>query len=252
MTAAFIQLQDLAKRYSSAAEHEWALRGINLTIHKGEMVAIKGTSGSGKTTLLNIIGGLDRDYEGEVIVDDKKRSVTSDRMLSRIRNQEIGFVFQHFSLLDHLSVLDNVLLPSMLAAKNVPARLKPYLGQPVARALNLLELVGIPEKRDASPTSLSGGQKQRVAIARALFFDPPLLLCDEPTGSLDTKTGDQIIRLFQKLNQAGYTVMMITHEEQVSQAARRIITLEDGQVISDELSLGAMSTLSHAEGTNHD
>jgi putative ABC transport system ATP-binding protein len=180
-----------------------------------------------------LIGGLDRDYQGELIFEGHDRSTMTDKELSQLRNQEIGFVFQHFSLLDHLTVLDNVLLPSMLAPKEVKERVRAYLDQPVARALELLDRVGLSSKRDASPTTLSGGQKQRVAIARALFFNPPLLLCDEPTGSLDSQTGEQIITLFQDLNQAGYTVVMITHEERVSSAAQRVIVLEDGRLVTD-------------------
>lgn len=238
MSKPLIEIRGLSKRYLSAAESEWALRDISITIERGEMVAIKGTSGSGKTTLLNLIGGLDRDYQGELIFEGRDRSIMTEKELSQLRNQEIGFIFQHFSLLDHLTVLDNVLLPSMLAPKKVSDRVRPYLNQPVDRALELLERVGLASKRDVSPTTLSGGQKQRVAIARALFFNPHLLLCDEPTGSLDTHTGQQIITLFQDLNQAGYTVVMITHEDRVSSAAQRVITLEDGQVILESASSG--------------
>ena len=200
------------------------------------MVAIRGTSGSGKTTLLNIIGGLDHHFNGEVHINGKSRSSLDERARSWARNQEIGFIFQHFSLLDHLTVLDNVMLPATLAPPKLDrARAREIMKAPEQRALALLDRVGLSDKSSVTPNELSGGQKQRVAIARALFFEPPLLLCDEPTGSLDSKTGQQIIELFQELNTEGYTVVMITHEDRVSLAARRVIELEDGQVINDFL-----------------
>jgi putative ABC transport system ATP-binding protein len=201
------------------------------------MVAIRGTSGSGKTTLLNLIGGLDRRFDGELKVNGKSRAQQTELEISRSRNQDIGFIFQHFSLLDHLSALDNVLLPAMLTQGDVERpRAQEFLRDPVARAADLLDRMGLSQKKSALPTTLSGGQKQRVAIARALFFEPPLLLCDEPTGSLDTHTGEQIIQLFRSLNEEGYTVVMITHEDRVSRAAKRVIELEDGQVVSDQTS----------------
>ena len=229
-----IEVREISKRYSSAGADEWALREVNLTIDHGEMVAIRGTSGSGKTTLLNIIGGLDQSFEGELRFRGHARRSQTELMVSSERNQEIGFIFQHFSLLDHLSALDNVILPAMLAKEVSRERSREALKDPEGRAIELLERVGLGHKLSALPTELSGGQKQRVAIARALFFEPPLLLCDEPTGSLDTHTGEQIIQLFRELNQEGYTVVMITHEDRVSSAAKRVIELEDGRVISDE------------------
>ena len=229
-----ITVEKLSKKYSTAIHDEWALQNVSLTINSGEMVAIRGTSGSGKTTLLNVIGGLDHQFEGEVQINGKMRSSLNERARSWARNQEIGFVFQHFSLLDHLTVLDNVMLPATLAPPVLErVRAQKIMQAPEDRALALLDRVGLSEKSLVTPNELSGGQKQRVAIARALFFEPPLLLCDEPTGSLDTKTGQQIIELFQELNAEGYTVVMITHEDRVSSAARRVIELEDGQVIND-------------------
>lgn len=230
---ALIEINGISKRYPNTGHDEWALKEVNLRIDQGEMVAIRGTSGSGKTTLLNIIGGLDQRFEGELRFRGVSRATQTERALSRARNQEIGFIFQHFSLLDHLSALDNVILPAILAQSATRPRAKEFLRDPERRAVELLEKVGLGHKLDALPTELSGGQKQRVAIARALFFDPLLLLCDEPTGSLDTHTGEQIITLFQELNQEGYTVVMITHEDRVSKAARRVIELEDGQLVSD-------------------
>ena len=231
---ALIIIDSVSKKYPHSAKEEWALREVSLSIDYGEMVAIRGTSGSGKTTLLNLIGGLDYRFEGVLTVGGRSMIDQSERDRSSARNQEIGFVFQHFSLLDHLTVLDNVLLPAVLAPPEIGReRAKEILKDPQERALALLKRVGLSSKSHVSPTSLSGGQKQRVAIARALFFEPPLLLCDEPTGSLDTHTGQQIIELFQELHQEGYTVVMITHEDRVSHAAQRVIELEDGKIISD-------------------
>lgn len=229
-----IMVESVSKSYPNTGPDEWALRDVSLCIYHGEMVAIRGTSGSGKTTLLNLIGGLDRRFEGDLQVNGKSRAQQTELEISRSRNQDIGFIFQHFSLLDHLSALDNVLLPAMLTQGEVDRpRAQAFLQDPVARAAELLDRMGLSAKKSALPTTLSGGQKQRVAIARALFFEPPLLLCDEPTGSLDTHTGEQIIQLFQSLNEEGYTVVMITHEDRVSNAARRVIELEDGRVVRD-------------------
>jgi putative ABC transport system ATP-binding protein len=225
-----IQLQGLGKRYGGAAAQAWALQELNLELMKGEMTAIIGTSGSGKTTLLNILGGLDRGYEGGLIMGGRELKSLSDQELSMWRNQEVGFVFQHFHLLDHLSALDNVLLPACLTK----GRARAALSGVEQRARELLAQVGLQDKIDVKPPQLSGGQKQRVAIARALLFKPSLLLCDEPTGSLDSHTGEEIIKLFQGLHAQGYTVLMITHEERVSEAAQRVIRLEDGRLVSDQ------------------
>ncbi len=222
-----IQLREIYKRYSGAAKGEFALRGADLEIEEGELVAIIGTSGSGKTTLLNIIGGLDRDFQGEAEVFGRKLQTLSDRELSSFRNREVGFIFQHFSLLDHLTTLENVALPAYFLKGPSP------IPNPRARALESLEMLGIGHKAGERPSNLSGGQKQRVAIARSLLFKPRLLLCDEPTGSLDSTTGRQIIETFQSLNKEGYTVLMITHETRVSDAAQRVIRIEDGQITDD-------------------
>lgn len=225
-----IRVSSLTKRYPESAEDELALRALDLEIESGEMVAIIGTSGSGKTTLLNILGGLDRAYEGSLQVKGQELRGLSDQALARWRNQEVGFVFQHFHLLDHLSTLDNVLLPACLAKGVDRARVV----QVEERARELLSQVGLSEKVNVRPPQLSGGQKQRVAIARALLFEPSLLLCDEPTGSLDRQTGEEIITLFKGLHQQGYTVLMITHEERLSEVAERVIRLEDGRLKADE------------------
>lgn len=222
-----IRLTDVQKSYPGTAASEYALRGVSLTIDEGELVAIVGTSGSGKTTLLNIIGGLDRAYTGRVEVLGHDLAALSDAALSDVRNREIGFIFQHFSLLDHLDAVENVLLPARFTRGKGP------VDDPRARAVEALRSLGLGEKLHERPTNLSGGQKQRVAIARALLFKPRLLLCDEPTGSLDTVTGEQIIRTFQRLNEEGYTVVIITHESRVSDACRRIVRIEDGRIVDD-------------------
>ncbi len=220
-----IHLRDVKKRYRNAARGEYALRGVDLDIEEGELVAIVGTSGSGKTTLLNLVGGLDRGFEGEVAVGGRSLAKLSDRELSDFRNREIGFVFQHFSLLDHLTAAENVALPASFVRGKAP------IADPRARAIEALTEMGLGDKVHEHPNNLSGGQKQRVAIARALLFKPRLLLCDEPTGSLDTTTGHQIIETFKSLNAEGYTVVIITHEARVSDEARRTVRIEDGRIV---------------------
>jgi putative ABC transport system ATP-binding protein len=200
------------------------LRGVSLRIGRGELVGLMGRSGSGKSTLLHILGGLDRQYSGSVRLFGQELGQLSDRALSQLRNGRIGFVFQSFHLLDHLSCVDNVLLPNAFADRPLPSR------QAVARAREALERVGLGERWQARPSELSGGQKQRVAIARALLFSPELLLCDEPTGNLDAHTGQQIIELFARLHQDGQTMLLVTHELRVAQAAQRILRLVDGQL----------------------
>ena len=226
-----IHIEQVSKSFHDGDQTLDALKEVSLEIQKGESVAIVGTSGSGKTTLLNLMGGLDRDFKGDIRLDGQALQPLSDQELSQVRNQKIGFVFQNFCLLDHLSVLDNVTLAACFAKES---HKQTDLNQ---RALTLLEKVGLSHKVHSYPTQLSGGQKQRVAIARALLFNPPILLCDEPTGSLDGKTGQAIIDLFKQLHQEGYTVILITHEDRVSQAVNRIIRLEDGVVTEDQHTL---------------
>ena len=198
---------------------------MSVSIEAGEFVAIIGTSGSGKTTLLNVIGGLDRDFTGNVSVNDQKVSGMAEAQLAKLRNTTIGFVFQQFNLLDHLTAAENVALPDFFSPKVDRDALK--------HAIGLLDSVGLADKADSNPTQLSGGQKQRVAIARSLFCDPALLLCDEPTGSLDRNTGVEILNIFRELNDKGLTLVMVTHEEHIARMAHRIIRVEDGRIVSD-------------------
>lgn len=200
------------------------LRGVSLRIERGELVGLMGRSGSGKSTLLHVLGGLDREFSGSARLFGQELAQLSDQALSRLRNARIGFVFQSFHLLDHVSCVDNVLLPNAFAAAPLPRR------QAVEQARHALERVGLAERWQSRPSELSGGQKQRVAIARALLFSPELLLCDEPTGNLDAHTGQQIIELFARLNQDGLTMLLVTHEQRVAQAAQRILRLVDGQL----------------------
>jgi ABC-type lipoprotein export system ATPase subunit len=222
-----IRLVDVKKSYGEGRGRQDVLRGVTLDIRRGEMVALIGQSGSGKSTLLNIVGGLDTADSGEIVVDGKRYGELDDRALSRLRNQRIGFIFQSFHLLDHLTVVENVSMPSFFArASN---------GESDQRALEALRRVGLSDYAYRKPTALSGGQKQRVAIARALFNRPAILLCDEPTGNLDSETGRDVIKFFQDLNKdEGTTLLIVTHEERVSQAASRVIRISDGQLVAQE------------------
>jgi len=224
---AIIRLRDVEKSYGTGAGKTQVLRGVGLEIATGESVALVGQSGSGKSTLLNIIGGLDEPDAGDVEVLGLDYRKASEARLAEVRNREIGFVFQAFNLLDHLTCLANVTLPGSFAA-TVSANAD-------ERGVEALARVGLADLADRKPSQLSGGQKQRVAIARALFNEPSLLLCDEPTGNLDTETGRDVIEFFQELNSSdGVTLLIVTHEERVSKAARRIIRIEDGQILENE------------------
>jgi len=222
MADPLIRLSGVRKSYGQGKGRQEVLSGVALTVEAGEMVALVGQSGSGKSTLLNIIGGLDRPDAGEVHVAGADLVRLDDRKLSRLRNERIGFVFQAFHLLDHLSCIENVAMPAAFSAAG-------GLGE--ERAREALGRVGLGDYAYRRPTELSGGQKQRVAIARALFNRPSLLLCDEPTGNLDTQTGREVISFFQELNQKdGTTLLLVTHEERVSEAASRVIRIVDGQI----------------------
>ncbi|MFU8805270.1 MAG: ABC transporter ATP-binding protein [Bradymonadaceae bacterium] len=221
-----IRIKGLSRYYGRESARTTVLDDVNLDIDAGEFVAIIGTSGSGKTTLLNVVGGLDRSFDGKVSVGDHDLGSLKENALSRLRNRHFGFVFQQFNLLDHLSAEENVALPH-------------YFGEsgstpPLERARELLGRMGLADRADARPPELSGGQKQRLAIARSLFFEPSIILCDEPTGSLDRVTGLQIMDIFEELNrEEGITLVVVTHEEYIARMARRIIRLEDGVVVQD-------------------
>ncbi len=215
-----IELKNITKVYKSGEEDTVALGGVDLTVKKGEFVAIMGPSGSGKSTLMHIIGLLDRPTTGEYRLDGKDVSKISKKQQAHIRNQEIGFVFQQFNLLTRTSALENVLLPTIYG--KVPNAEK--------RAKQLLEEVGLSDRIKNKTNQLSGGQIQRVAIARALIMDPAIILADEPTGNLDSKRSDEVMRLLQKINKKGATIVLITHEPDVAKYAQRVITLRDGKI----------------------
>ena len=220
-----IRISNLNKIYDSGAVQVHALKDINLTIEKGEFVAIMGHSGSGKSTLMNILGCLDRPTDGQYLLDGIDISQQSNDELSDIRNQKIGFVFQAFNLIPRTSALKNVELPMIYAKVPGKARLE--------RAKQLLDKVGLGQRMDHMPNELSGGQKQRVALARALSNEPPILLADEPTGNLDSTSTVEIMELFTQLNREGVTVIIVTHEDDVAAFTNRVLWFEDGRLLHD-------------------
>lgn len=224
--APLIQLTDITKVYQMGDMEVRALDGVSLTIGRGEYVAIMGPSGSGKSTMMNVIGCLDTPSTGSYVLNGKQVETMSDDELAQIRNEEIGFVFQTFNLLARTTALQNVELPLIYAGEKPEER--------HARAHKALENVGLGTRSDHMPNQLSGGQRQRVAIARALVNDPSILLADEPTGALDSKTSVEIMALFEELYQKGNTIILVTHEEDIARHAHRIVKLRDGQVIHDE------------------
>ncbi len=221
-----IVVKDLTKVYTMGDVQVQALRGVSLTIREGEMVAIMGPSGSGKSTLMNIIGCLDQPSGGDYLLDGLSVADLSDDELAAIRNQKIGFVFQQYMLLQRTTALRNVELPMLYGGQG---------GNRTERAKAALAAVGMLNRMHHKPNELSGGQQQRVAIARALVNEPRIIMADEPTGALDTRTGEEIMQIFQRLNQEqGITVILITHEHDVAQHAERIISMRDGLVAGDE------------------
>ena len=221
-----ISIQNLTKSYALGDTDIPVLHGIDLEIEKNEYVAIMGPSGSGKSTLMNIFGLLDNPTTGEYFFNGINVSGLDDDSLSGMRNKEIGFIFQNFNLLPRINALQNVELPLVYAGATASERRE--------RALNALDRVGLTDRISHKPTELSGGQKQRVAIARALVTNPGILLADEPTGALDSKTGVDIMRLFEELHKEGNTIILITHEQEIAEYAHRIIHIRDGIIHSDE------------------
>jgi len=221
-----IRIENLTRFYTIGEETVRALNGINLSIQKNEYVALMGPSGSGKSTLMNIIGCLDTPTSGEYYLNGPNVAQLSDSNLAAIRNKEIGFVFQTFNLLPRLTALQNVALPLVYAGIPEAERLK--------KAKEVLEQVGLGNRMTHKPNELSGGQRQRVAVARALVNHPSIILADEPTGNLDTKTSDEIMQLLDIIHQAGNTIVLVTHEEDIALRAKRVVRMRDGIVESDQ------------------
>jgi putative ABC transport system ATP-binding protein len=224
-----ISMKGISKNYEMGDAMVHALRGLDLEVEKGEFMSIVGPSGSGKSTLMNLIGCLDRPSEGEYYLDGEKVSELNDDELAHIRNKKIGFVFQTFNLLPRTNCLHNVELP--LLYSNVPRK------EREKRALDMLTRVGLGERVHHNPNELSGGERQRVAIARALVNDPAIVLADEPTGNLDSRTGTEIMALFTQLNKEGKTIVLVTHERYIADYSNRIITLRDGKVVIEDVGI---------------
>jgi putative ABC transport system ATP-binding protein len=224
-----IKLENIVKTYRSGEVEVHAVRGVSLDIEKGEFVAVMGASGSGKSTLMNTLGCLDRPTGGRYLLDGVSVGELSRKQLATLRNRKLGFVFQSFNLLARTSALENVELPMFYSHPLIS------LGTQRKRAVQALERVGLGKRLDHRPSQLSGGQQQRIAIARALVNQPELVLADEPTGNLDSRTSIEIMGFFQELNDSGITIVMVTHELDVAAYCKRIIVMRDGRVLSDEL-----------------
>jgi len=222
-----IQVKDVHKSYDLGETLVHALRGVSFSIGEGEFVSIMGPSGSGKSTLMNIVGCLDTPSQGTYLLKDRNVGNLDEEQLAGIRNEEIGFVFQKFQLLPRSSALENVALPLKYASVKQSERL--------IRAEEVLDKVGLTNRLRHKPTELSGGEQQRVAIARALVNSPSILFADEPTGNLDSKTGDQVLEIFKDLNKRGQTIVVITHEREVAKQSKRTITIKDGEIGSDSI-----------------
>jgi len=236
---AIIETHGLQKQYQMGAETVRALRGVDLVIRRNEYVAIMGPSGSGKSTFMNLIGCLDTPSGGEYILNGQRVAGMDDDQLARVRNREIGFVFQTFNLLPRSSALENVELPLVYAGVGKAARRE--------RALEALRQVELADRVDHRPNELSGGQRQRVAIARALVTQPSIILADEPTGNLDSRTSEEIMALFHRLHDEGQTIIMVTHEPDIAAHADRVVTLRDGVIESDRMQTGVRPEMALAE-----
>jgi putative ABC transport system ATP-binding protein len=236
MAESLIELDRITKVYRMGDVDVHALRGVSLTIEKGDFVAIMGSSGSGKSTMMNILGCLDRPSEGRYLLGGEEVSKLNRDQLAEIRNRMLGFVFQSFNLLTRTSAVENVELPLLYQGISTRERVK--------RATQALERVGLGSRLDHHPSQLSGGQQQRVAIARALVADPKVILADEPTGNLDSKTSIEVMALFQELGLSGITVVLVTHEPDIAQYARRVIVMKDGVVQEDRRQEPAQARLS--------
>ncbi|MEI7024380.1 ABC transporter ATP-binding protein [Paenibacillus sp. y28] len=220
-----IELKDITRTYKRGSEDLQVLKGISLTIEKGEFVAIIGPSGSGKSTLMNTIGLLDVPSSGSYLLDGVATEKMSDNNLADFRNQKIGFIFQQFNLLPKLTALENVELPMIY--KGIPKK------ERRERALDMLDYLGMKSRAHHKPSELSGGQQQRVAISRALAISPSLILADEPTGALDSKTGIEVLELIIELNNKGNTIVLITHDQHIADHAKRVVTIRDGEIVRD-------------------
>ncbi len=238
---AVVRLDDVHKTYRSGEMEVQAVRGVSIEIHRGEFVALMGSSGSGKSTLMNLLGCLDRPTRGRYYLDGTDVSQLERDQLADIRNGKLGFVFQSFNLLPRTSARENVELPLLYGTRNLPNT------ELVAKADAVLAAVGLQGREDHHPSQLSGGQQQRVAIARALVNDPEVLLADEPTGNLDSRTSVEVMDIFQQLNDRGITIVMVTHEPDIAQYARRNIVMRDGRVRSDQMVADRLSAATERE-----